>query len=520
MLIHRPVDEHFPLKGAPFLEDYIRIEGVSKHFGPVKALSDVSFSIARGEIHAIVGENGAGKSTLLRILSGELKPDSGRVTIADNDITELGVSLHRKVGMVHQELAIFNNLTVAENIYPNLILKRNAAIVKYRNIVKKTEEQLKLFGVDIDPSELLENLSVAEQQIVEILRVISMLPEIVILDEPTSSLSRNEVDSLNAILFKLRERKVTILYISHRISDVLRISDRLTVLKNGLFVGTLPNLSIAQADVIKLMVGKDVDSFYDFSGRQRFTRRSKIEKPVLELKNVSKAKSVQDISLEVFPNEILGIFGLEGSGTIALSRLLFGLDGVDEGEIRLTEDSRNRIDPMSMILNGVVYLSGDRKKYGLFPQLSAFDNIACPNLRRFSRHGIIRKDFIAHDTEVFIRRFNIAISSGRARVATMSGGNQQKLMLSICLSTNPRMIILNEPTRGIDVGAKSEIYKLINEISTNVAIVVFSSELPELLALCERIVIMRNRRISGELSSAQFDEELIMSLAAGESQKA
>ena len=499
------------------VEDYIHIDGVSKSFGPVRALSGVSFSIRKGETHAIIGENGAGKSTLLRIMSGELKPDSGRVTLAHQDIAELGGALRHKVAMVHQELAIFNNLTVAENIYPDLILGRNMGIVRYRDIFARTEEQLKMFGVNIDPTEFLENLSVAEQQIVEILRVISMLPDVIILDEPTSSLSRNEVDVLDGILLKLKDRQITILYISHRISEVLRISDRMTVLKNGNFVGTVPNdAAIAQADVIKMMVGKDIETFFDLSGRRRSAPRPETEAPLMELKNVSKHRSVQDISLDVYAKEILGIYGLEGSGTFALSRMLFGLEGFEKGQILLAGETYNQINPLMMMEHGIVYLSSDRKKFGLFPQFSAFENMACPNLRRFSRHGIVKTENVSLETQSFIERFNIVIASGRARVSTMSGGNQQKLMLSICLSTSPQIIILNEPTRGIDVGAKSEIYKLINEISKDVTVILFSSELPELLALCSRLVIMRNKRMSGILSSDQFDEEAILSLAAGE----
>ena len=496
------------------VESYIHIDNISKTFGPVVALRNVNLEIRKGEIHAIIGENGAGKSTLLKILSGELKQDAGKVFLAGQDIASLGEAIRQKVKMVHQELTVFDNLTVAENLFPDYIFNKRRGLIDYKQLHQRAKEQLHLFEVNISPSEKMGDLSVAEQQIVEILRVTSLYPEVVIFDEPTSSLNQKEVEVLNSLLQKLKQKQITILYISHRIKEVLEISDRITVLKNGTNVKTLDNESLESAQVINLMIGREIESFFDLDSQKAHARIEK-GKPILEMKGVSNGYSLAGINLQIFDKEILGIFGLEGSGTSDLSRLLFCLDKPEKGTLVLQDRAHARLTPLKMIENGFSYLSSDRKKSGLFLQLAAYENILCPNLKRLSTNSFVNREGILQEAALYVDKMGVVIPSVRARANTLSGGNQQKLMLSVCLSTEPKCLILNDPTRGIDVGAKAEIYRIINNLSERVSVVIFSSELPELIALCDRLLIMKTKKIVAELPKSEFDEERIMTLAAG-----
>ncbi len=496
------------------MNDYIRVDNISKTFGPVVALRDVSMGIRKGEIHAIIGENGAGKSTLLKILCGELKQDAGKVFLADQDIASLGEAIRQKVKMVHQELTVFDNLTVAENLFPDYIFNKRRGLINYKQLHQRAQEQLHLFEVNIRPAERMGDLSVAEQQIVEILRVTSLFPEVVIFDEPTSSLNQKEVEVLNSLLQKLKQKQITILYISHRIKEVLEISDRITVLKNGTNVQTLENESLEPAQVINLMIGREIESFFDLDSQKMHARTEK-RTPILEMKDVSNGYSLAGIDLRIFDKEILGIFGLEGSGTSDLSRLLFCLDRREKGALLLQDRAQARLTPLKMIENGFSYLSSDRKKSGLFLQLAAYENILCPNLKRLSTNSFVNREGILKEAALYVDKMGVVLPSVRARANTLSGGNQQKLMLSVCLSTEPKCLILNDPTRGIDVGAKAEIYRIINNLSARVSVVIFSSELPELIALCDRLLIMKTKKIVAELHKEEFDEERIMTLAAG-----
>ena len=495
-------------------KEILVLENISKSFGVVDALKDVGFSVNRGEVHAILGENGAGKSTLVKIIKGELKPDTGRLVFEGNEIKEIDPLYASSIGitMVHQELTIFENLTVAENIFPNNVFRTKMGLIDKDEIRRMSSEKLALFNLQINPAENIANLPLAEQRIIEILRAIGLNQKLIILDEPTSGLNESEVRNLIKIIMRLKSEGITILYISHRISEVLEISDRVTVLKDGNYVSTVKKEDVTEDELIRLMVGREVDLLY--SKKEIASKGSK--EVYVELEHVSKKNFLNDISFKLHKSEILGIFGLEGSGIEKLSQILFGLDSYEKGRIRINSVDFSRINTEEMLDNGFIYLNNDRKKAGLFFDMVASDNMACPVLKRFSKSSLLKYKEIYKYTEKFIKKFNIVIPGIKTKPKNLSGGNQQKLMFSICLGITPECVIVNEPTRGVDVGAKAEIHKFILELpENNTSVIIFSSELPELISLCDRVVVMKNSAITGELTGSDITEEKIMVMAAG-----
>jgi ABC-type sugar transport system ATPase subunit len=409
-------------------------------------------------------------------------------------------------------LTIFEDLTVAENIYPYSVFKTGAGLIDKKRMLSKSAEDLSLFNLDIDPAEKIANIPLAEQRIIEILRAIGLKRKLIILDEPTSGLSESEVRILISLIKKLRTEGITILYISHRIPEVLELSDRITILKDGNYVSTINNEKVDEARLIQLMVGREVDLLYTKKESTDYIKREEF----LVMEGVARGSFIRDISFTVHRNEILGIFGLEGSGVEKLSQVLFGLDSFDSGSVEINGKKISKSDTQEMIRSGFIYLNNNRKKAGLFFDMSSGDNMACPVLERISNRQFLKKKDIQQYTEGFIKRFNIIIPSAKTRPKNLSGGNQQKLMFSICMGTTPQCVILNDPTRGIDVGAKAEIHKFILDLPKNdTSVVVFSSELPELISLCDRVIVMRNNTVVRELAGDDIDEESIMTLAAG-----
>ena len=490
------------------------LEGIAKSFGVVQALKGVSFPIRRGEIHAILGENGAGKSTLVKIIKGELRPDSGRLFFEGGEVRVFDPLHANSIGitMVHQELTIFEDLTVAENIYPSNVFRTRLGLIDKRRTLQKAREQLALFNLTIDPAEKIANLPLADQRIVEILRATALKRKLIILDEPTSGLSETDVRILIDLIKRLKAEGITILYISHRISEVLELSDRVSILKDGSYVKTLDTSGVNSAELIHLMVGREVDLLY--SKKEAVDRKG--EGTFLEVKAVGKSGFATNVSFALYRREILGIYGLEGSGVEKLSHLLFGLDDPDTGSIAVADEELRRHNTQRMISKGIVYLNNNRKQAGLFFGMSAADNMACPVLERFSRRGILKRQEVQRYAEGFVQRFNIVIPHIRTKPRNLSGGNQQKLMFSICLGATPACVILNEPTRGVDVGAKAEIHRFVLGLpDEGTSVIVFSSEIPELMTLCDRVIVMKNNGIVDELAGKQIEEERIMALAAG-----
>ena len=418
------------------------------------------------------------------------------------------------IAMVHQELAVFENLTVAENIFPHNPF-RKAGRIDYERLFREAGEKLGLFGIrTIDPKAPMASITLAGQQMVEILRCIAARPKVLILDEPTSGLNDREADLLLAILRRLRSEGLSILYISHRFKEIMAISDRITVLRDGGFVATLTNDgTVSENDLINNMVGRDLSqSLYGVKQRSA----AGAGEPLLQVRGLAKARALNDSSLDLHRGEVLGVFGLEGSGADKLSRMMFGLEGRDAGDVFVRGKRISPLSPRAMAAERVAYLNNNRKTAGLLPELPVTDNISLPALKRFSRlFGFLDFGRLADMARDFIKAFSIALPSLAAKPANLSGGNQQKVMLSICLASEPEALIVNEPTRGIDVGAKTEIHRLLLDIaSRGVGVVAFSSELPELMSLADRILVMRNNSIVGEVKAGEYTEQAIMRYAA------
>lgn len=475
----------------------LELAGVSKSYGAVKALSGVSFAVRRGEVHAILGENGAGKSTTLKIINGEVTPDEGEVRFAGD----------ADVAMVHQELAVFPNMSVAENIFVSA-MPRKGGRIDFHRMHARSAELLALFGLQIDTRQILSHLTPGQQQIVEILRAVQSDAGLLILDEPTSGLNNREAEVLLALVKRLRDGGHTILYVSHRLHEVLDIADQITVLRDGRFIDTLANEGLTEDDLIRRMVGRDLGA--------TVAGTSTIGPVALSVKGYGTSGHFAGMDLDVHEGEIVGVFGLEGSGAEEFSQALFGLTPATEGRLWLKGAEVRNPAPAALMQRGMSYLNGNRKDAGLYMDRSIADNISAPVLDRMSRRGLVDARKVTARAEDDIRRFAIRVPGWQGLPKQLSGGNQQKVMFSACLANEPDVIVLNEPTRGVDVGAKAEVHDVArHQAGMGKAVVVFSSDLPELLRLSHRIVVMRGRRPAGEVSGPAMTEEAIMALAAG-----
>ncbi len=494
----------------------LKLQHISKSFGAVQALKDVTFSVKQGEIHTLLGENGAGKSTIIKILSGEYQADEGTIVIDGREIKSLSANESRQLGIsvVHQELTIFDNMMVYENIFPfSTFQGKKVRVIHKKEAVRRTEELMEKFGLTINPMAKMSTLRLSNQQMVEILRALSENAKIVLLDEPTSGLNTQETDVLMKILRQLRDEGVTIIYISHRISEIMQISDRISVMRDGMYIDTVNNdRNLTENFLISKMVGRD---FSTDIYRKKVSKLSDKAEVIYEVKNFSADKMVKDVSFSVRKGEIFGIFGLEGSGNGELSRMLFGLHTRKAGEIYFHGNKVKDISPTSLIQQGMIYLNNNRKDAGLFFDMSIADNIAAPVLDKLCPNHILDIKKISDYTEKFVQSFHIVLGSVKNKPGSLSGGNQQKVMLSICLGTDPELIIVNEPTRGIDISAKMEILKFLEALSKDgVTIICFSSDLPELITLSDRILVMSNSQSAGVLQAGEIDEESVMRLAA------
>lgn len=513
-----PVEGKTKAKFAPAFgeDDFIQIQDISKSFGVVKALKNINFGIKKGEVHTLLGENGAGKSTLVKIIMGEEVPDSGIIQIDGNSIKTYSPEHAHNMGisMVHQELAVFDNLTVAENIFPTRYFTNYIGAIDWKKLNRYAEESIAIFNIDIKPNQKMDSLTLAQQQMVEILRCISNNQQIILLDEPTSGLNSEETVKLMNIIRELRKKGITFIYISHRINEVLEISDKITILRDGRYVCTYINdNNLSEDDLVSAMVGHELtESLYS---KKAFTYAG--DNPVIfKVEGLARSNALNPIGFELHEGEIIGFFGLEGSGLNTVSRMIYGLEGKDTGEIIFKGEKLTKVSPTELIKKKILYLNNDRKKAGLLLDSGAADNMMIPKMDELATLTILRRSAIADYAEKYIKLFSIMIPSIFAKTRNLSGGNQQKLMISMCIGTNPELMIVNEPTRGIDVGAKSEIHKFILEAATQgTGFIIFSSDLPELMGLCDRIYVMKNKSIVGELDGDNIDEEAVFALAAG-----
>jgi ABC-type sugar transport system ATPase subunit len=494
----------------------LEIKNISKAFGAVQALENVSINFRKGEVHTLLGENGAGKSTVIKILTGVYTPDSGSIIMEGRTYHEFHPTQSREAGIavVHQELTIFDNMMVYENVFPFGKHKAKYKTLDKKKIIELTQKGIDKFNIDISPTDKMVDLRLPSQQMVEILRALNENAKVILLDEPTSGLNAQETSQLMNTIKELRDSGITIIYISHKINEVMEISDRITVLRDGKKIDTIVNSSeLTEFDLISKMVGRDFSkSIYS---KKQYSVLPNAE-VILEVKGITKHNSIQNVNFSLRRGEVLGVFGLEGSGTNNLSRMIFGLERFDSGELFFKNRLIEKITPERLIEEGMVYLNNNRKKAGLFFKMPIADNFAAPVLKKLSTKGILNIDTLKKHAMKYIETFSIVLNSIFNYPTSLSGGNQQKLMLSICLGTEPDCIIINEPTRGIDVGAKNEILKFVNNIAANgVGVICFSSDLPELITLSDRVIVMNSNRIAGEVIGNDITEEKIMELAAG-----
>jgi len=493
----------------------LQVRGVSKSFGGTPVLSDVSLSLAAGEVVSIIGENGAGKSTLAKIIAGIVQPDSGALTLHGSPISfsHPREALTARIGMVHQELNLAENLTVAENILLGREPTRYGALnrAEMESIARAALSRLSLL---IDPNRLVSTLSTAQRQMIEIARVLSFDAEIVIFDEPTSSLSEEEGRGLLTMIKRLKNEGVAILYVSHRLPEVLEISDRIVGLRDGKNSGEAPAASIQRDDLIKMIVGREIKDIYGYKARKH-------GESALSVKDFKATPWHTPTSLSVRRGEIVGIAGLVGSGRSELLESIFGVTPPESGSIEINGAPANITSPQAAWRAGMAYVPESRKEQGLILDSSIRENIILSDTRSPRSLALRQSARENVESDALISQLGIRCSSREQRAGSLSGGNQQKVVLARCLSTNPAILLLDEPTRGVDVGARREIYSLLFKLAEEgLAILFVSSELEEVIGIADRVFVMCDGEVRGELSRERLSEHAIMSLASHHSQVA
>ncbi|MDD3164456.1 MAG: sugar ABC transporter ATP-binding protein [Oscillospiraceae bacterium] len=487
----------------------LEMRGITKRFPGTVALDDVSISLDGGEILALMGENGAGKSTLMKVLSGIHQMDEGEIVIEGEQMHFSGPLDARAKGIaiVHQELSIFPHMTVAENVMANR-QPSSGGFVKNAALNEEATKYLLELGVNINPRTRAGSLNTSHQQLIEIARAISMNPKILIMDEPTSSLSDKEIDKLFEILLDLKKKGLGIIYISHKMKEILTLADRITVLRDGKYSGDLARAEATEAEIIRLMVGRD--SHFVFPPKSD----AGPTKPLLSVRHLSCGDKVKDVSFEVEEGKILGLFGLMGAGRTESARTIYGLEGKYGGEIEMDGKVVAIRTPGDAIKEGLAYLPEDRKQDGLFLGMPVKDNIVANILKKVSPNGIVNEKIINDDATQMVAKFQIKVPTVATKVSSLSGGNQQKVLLAKYYKAEPRVLFIDEPTRGIDVGAKSEIHRQLRELANSgKAVVVISSELIEVMGLSDKIVVMCEGRVTGAVTGDQMNESNIMTLA-------
>jgi ribose transport system ATP-binding protein len=487
------------------------MKNISKSFGGVRALQDVTINIERGEIHVLVGENGAGKSTLMKILAGSYRKDSGDIFI-DNvgvNIANPHVGRQLGIGIIYQEFALAPDLTVAENVFLGRLKSKNG-FVAWKEMYGETKKLIDDLGFDIDPRAKVGELSVAFQQVIEIAKALSEQVKILILDEPTAVLAPHEVEQLFRILKKLREQGVSIIYISHRLEEISKIADVVTVMKDGAISANLRPESTSIEEIIGLMIGRPLSSMYP-------KRESGIGAEVLRVENMQNGERAKDITFELHSGEVLGIAGMVGSGRTEVARAIFGADRKLSGMVRINGKNANIKSPRDGVRAGIALIPEDRKREGIILPMSIRSNITMASLTQVSGLlGRLKWGKEKSIAEGLISRLSIKTPDAGTPVGQLSGGNQQKVVLAKWFNTDCRVIILDEPTRGVDVGAKFEIYTLINQMAKEgLGVIIISSELVELIGMCDRVIVMRGGRMQGSLTKPAITEENIMKLAVG-----
>jgi ribose transport system ATP-binding protein len=489
----------------------LALDGVSKAFPGVKALSGVHFDLNAGEVHALMGENGAGKSTLIKILCGVQPPDEGTILLDGQPVTVASPVHAHALGIspVHQELHLEPYLSVAENIFLGRQPTGRFGLIDRRRLNAEARQVLAELGVSLDPETIVDQLSIAEQQVVAIARAVSTRARILIFDEPTSSLTRRETDLLMAMIRQLRDQGIGIVYVSHRMEEIFELCDRVTVFRDGKFVATRKVAETSMAELVRFIVGRSIEVL-----------PARAEGPpgdvVLEASRISKKGVLSDISFTLRRGEIVGLSGLVGAGRTELARTLFGDLPPDSGEILIEGTPLDARNPRAAIAAGIGLVPEDRKEQGLVLSLPVLANISMPQLGRLTRMGVLSPGDERRLARAYVDQLAIRTPSIDQRAMYLSGGNQQRVVIAKWLATSPKILIVDEPTRGIDIGAKAEIHALLRKLASDgMAVLMISSDMPEILAVSDRILVMHQGRIAGELSATEATQERILNYAMG-----
>lgn len=491
----------------------LNMENISKTFPGVKALDKVNVTAYGGEVTALMGENGAGKSTLMKILSGVYEKDEGKIFIEGKEVNIRGIKEAEKLGVtiIHQELSVIPNLTVAQNIFLG-----NEKVFKFTGKIDKKLliERSKLFldqiGCTVDPEALVKDINVGEKQMIEIAKALTKNSRIIIMDEPTTALTDVETKKLFKVIENLKQKGIAIIYISHRMEEIFAMCDRVAVLRDGKYAGEAKIADIDNDKLISMMVGRTIEDQFPYR---------KVEKgeTILTVKNLTYSKKVKNASFKVNAGEILGVAGLMGAGRTELAKTIFGDFKSESGEIFIDGEKVSITCPRDAIEKGICYLPEDRKKEGVILGMSVAENMTLGNLQAYeNKSKRVIKSLEKKDVDDYVKKLRIKTPSGEQLIKNLSGGNQQKVILAKWLLLSPKVLIIDEPTRGIDVGAKKEIYELLNELKAmGKAIIMISSDLPEVLGISDRVMVMREGEISGELSRSEANQESVMKLAVG-----
>ncbi|MBO5237992.1 MAG: sugar ABC transporter ATP-binding protein [Lachnospiraceae bacterium] len=487
--------------------------GIKKSFSGIYALAGIDFSLEQGEVHALLGENGAGKSTLIKVLGGIYQPDEGTIKIQGKEVKINGVPAAREngIGIIHQEIVLVPYLTVAQNLFLGREIKTSIGTIDFKEQNRRAEEMIASLGVGIKADSVVETLTIAQQQMVEIVKAVSFNANIIVMDEPTSSLSNEEVEQLFQIIENLQKKQVSIIYISHRMEELFRISDRVTIIRDGKYVGTRKTSETNPNELVAMMVGRDLESFY----ARDYCDMEKAE-VAMSVKGLTCDGTFEDVSFDVHKGEILGFSGLVGAGRSEIMESIFGARPYTKGEVYLKGEKVHFKNPMQAIKAGVALVPEDRKKQGLVLGNSVAFNMTLSSLRFYMNGIAISEKKRKAVIDEFSQKLRLKAASPDIEAGSLSGGNQQKVVLGKWLATKPEVLILDEPTRGVDVNAKFEIYTTINELAKQgIAIIMISSELPEIINMCDNVCVVRAGKLVGKLKKDELTQEEIMKYAAG-----
>ena len=489
----------------------IEMRGIDKSFGGNAVLKGAGFLLDDGEVHALMGENGAGKSTLMKILTGVYTKDAGQVIVDGKEVCYNNPQEAEKAGIVfiHQELNVLFDLTVEENMFLGKEIKKAFGICDRKAMRKRVQEILDMLGVDIDPAQRMDELSIGQQQMIEIAKALMVDAKVIIMDEPTAALTQSETEVLFEVVNSLRKKGVSIVYISHRMEEIFELCDRITILRDGTYIDTKRIADIDMNDIVKMMIGREIGERYPL-------RDAKIGDVAFEVKNLNCPGAFENVSFDVRAGEVLGVSGLMGAGRTEIMQAIFGNMPHVTGQIFLDGKEIKNKNPQQAIENGIGFITEDRKVEGLMLEESIMKNISLANLRKISKNGVINKKKEQELVNQGIEELKIRCFGPQHESDNLSGGNQQKVVFAKWIYTNPKVLILDEPTRGVDIGAKKEIYNIINELAAKgVAIIMVSSELPEVLGMSDRVMVVREGEVRGILNKEEANQESIMTLATG-----